>query len=88
MATDARAQGALAFEHNQPMSSCQYPVGSTLRQEWMDGWTTARNAKPVTPATPADSSYDNAQGMSAQKLDDVIGADDYEAGAERVPPAR
>jgi ribosome modulation factor len=88
MATDARAQGALAFQHNQPMSACQYPAGSTLRQEWMDGWTTARNAKPAAPSAQVDSPYDNAQGMSERKLDDIIGADDYEAGAERVPPER
>jgi hypothetical protein len=88
MATDARAQGTLAFEHNQPMSSCQFPVGSTLREEWMAGWTAARNARPAAaPSAHADSPYDNAEGMSARKLDDVIGADDYEAGADGKPQA-
>ena len=46
MSTDAYEQGRLAFQHNHPMSSCKYPVGSPLRAAWMDGWTTARNAAP------------------------------------------
>ncbi|WP_185984963.1 Rmf/CrpP family protein [Aureimonas mangrovi] len=46
MTKDAFAQGKLAFEHNHPMSSCEYPVGSSLRAEWMAGWTEASNAKP------------------------------------------
>lgn len=46
MAKDAFAQGKLAFEHNHPMSSCDYPVGSSLRAEWMAGWTEASNARP------------------------------------------
>ncbi|MBO0906351.1 ribosome modulation factor [Jiella sonneratiae] len=47
MTTDAYAQGRMAFEHNHPMSSCQYPVGSDLRGKWMDGWHAARNAAPA-----------------------------------------
>jgi hypothetical protein len=46
MATDAFAQGKLAFEHNHPMSSCDYPAGSSLRAEWMAGWTEANNTRP------------------------------------------
>lgn len=43
---DAFAQGKLAFEHNHAMSSCDYPVGSSLRAEWMAGWTQASNTRP------------------------------------------
>lgn len=43
MSKDAFAQGKLAFEHNLPMSSCDYPVGSSLRADWMAGWTEANN---------------------------------------------
>ena len=46
MAKDACAQGKLAFEHNHPMSSCDYPAGSSLRAEWMAGWTEANNSRP------------------------------------------
>ena len=46
MITDAREQGQLAFRHNLAMSSCEYPVSSSLRADWMAGWTTARNAAP------------------------------------------
>lgn len=44
MIKDAYAQGKLAYGHNHPMSSCQYPVGSSMRAEWMAGWTQASNA--------------------------------------------
>ncbi|WP_156419441.1 Rmf/CrpP family protein [Aureimonas sp. AU12] len=46
MATDAFQQGKLAFEHNVPKSGCEYPTGSTLRTEWMEGWTQALNGRP------------------------------------------
>ncbi|NDW06152.1 Rmf/CrpP family protein [Jiella pacifica] len=46
MTTDAREQGRLAFVNNHPMSSCEYPVGSDLRAEWMTGWQAAQNAAP------------------------------------------
>lgn len=46
MITDAREQGQLAFRHNYPMSSCNYPISSSLRADWMAGWTAARNAAP------------------------------------------
>lgn len=46
MTTDAREQGRLAFVNNHPMSSCQYPVGSDLRADWMAGWQAAQNAAP------------------------------------------
>ena len=46
MTTDARAQGRLAFANNHAMSSCQYPVGSDLRTQWMAGWQAAQNAAP------------------------------------------
>ena len=46
MTTDAREQGRLAFANNHAMSSCQYPVGSDLRAEWMAGWQAAQNAAP------------------------------------------
>jgi hypothetical protein len=57
MRTDARDQGRLAFDHNLPMSSCTYPAGSTLRTEWMEGWNSARNARPapVQQAAETDS---------------------------------
>lgn len=57
MRTDARDQGRLAFDHNLPMSSCTYPAGSTLRAEWMEGWNSARNARPapVQQAAETDS---------------------------------
>ena len=45
MTTDARQQGRLAFVNNHPMSSCEYPVGSSFRAEWMSGWTEARQAE-------------------------------------------
>ncbi|WAJ30535.1 Rmf/CrpP family protein [Antarcticirhabdus aurantiaca] len=48
MATDAFEQGKLAFAHNIPMSACEYPVSSSLRSDWMSGWTQARNASPST----------------------------------------
>lgn len=47
MSTDAFHQGELAFRNNFPMSSCEYPAGSSLRAAWMEGWTTARNAAPT-----------------------------------------
>ena len=43
MSKDAFAQGKLAFAHNLPMSSCEFPVGSSLRADWMSGWTEASN---------------------------------------------
>ena len=46
MATDAFQQGKLAFQNNVPKSACEYPVGSTLRSEWMEGWTQGLNARP------------------------------------------
>ena len=46
MAADAFHQGKLAFQNNHPMSSCEYPVGSSLRAEWMAGWTESRNTDP------------------------------------------
>ena len=46
MVTDAYEQGRLAHRNNHPMSSCKYPAGSSLRAQWMDGWTQARNAAP------------------------------------------
>ncbi|MBC8129005.1 MAG: hypothetical protein H7Y08_01635 [Rhizobiaceae bacterium] len=60
MSNDAGLQGKLAFDHNLPMSACNYPNGSTLREDWMKGWTQARNARPqamdVTPASrPAEA---------------------------------
>ncbi|MFD2236735.1 Rmf/CrpP family protein [Aureimonas populi] len=53
MAKDAYAQGKLAYEHNHPMSSCEYPVGSSLRAEWMAGWTQASNTDPKRGQVPA-----------------------------------
>lgn len=50
MSTDATEQGRLAFRKNFPMSSCQYPVSSSLRAAWMNGWTEARNAAPENSA--------------------------------------
>jgi ribosome modulation factor len=35
-----------------PKSACKYPAGSTLRNEWMEGWTQGLNARP------ADHSHD------------------------------
>ncbi|KQQ90336.1 Rmf/CrpP family protein [Aureimonas sp. Leaf324] len=52
MATDAFQQGKLAFQNNVPKSACEYPAGSTLRNEWMEGWTQGLNARP------ADHSHD------------------------------
>lgn len=46
MVTDATKQGRDAFQHNHPMSSCKYPVGSPLREQWMAGWHEAQNAAP------------------------------------------
>lgn len=56
MANDAFSQGKLAFEHNHPMSSCDYPVGSSLRAEWMAGWTEANNARPTQRPAGAPTS--------------------------------
>ncbi|BDA82713.1 hypothetical protein Sa4125_02550 [Aureimonas sp. SA4125] len=53
MRTDARDQGHLAFTSNLPMSACGYPIGSTLRAEWMEGWNSARNARPTTSTQQA-----------------------------------
>lgn len=53
MSMDAFEQGKQAFRHNHPMSACEYPVGSTLRAEWMAGWTASRNAEPGQPQRPA-----------------------------------
>jgi hypothetical protein len=55
MSKDAFAQGKLAFAHNQPMSACEYPISSSLRKEWMEGWTSARNAAPNPPNTGSDN---------------------------------
>ncbi len=49
MSMDAFEQGKQAFRHNHPMSACDYPVGSSLRAEWMAGWTASRNAAPSHP---------------------------------------
>ena len=46
MAADAFHQGKLAFQNNHPMSACEYPVGSSLRAEWMAGWNESRNTEP------------------------------------------
>ncbi len=66
MATDAFAQGKLAFEHNYPMSSCDYPAGSSLRAEWMAGWTEANNSRPnanrsARPAPAAKGTSDRVE---------------------------
>ncbi|MBB3997395.1 ribosome modulation factor [Aureimonas pseudogalii] len=53
MATDAFQQGRTAFAHNIPKSACEYPKGSTLRTQWMDGWTQGLNARPAHD-TPDD----------------------------------
>ncbi|MBO0664101.1 hypothetical protein LQ948_15815 [Jiella sp. MQZ9-1] len=52
MITDAHQQGRLAFAKNHPMSACDYPQGSDLRAQWMDGWTEARNAAPQAGSAP------------------------------------
>lgn len=79
MATDAFAQGKLAFEHNHPMSSCEFPVGSTLRAEWMNGWTTAQNSHP-----------DSARQASGDKHPGMMGdgTEEQNLGQEGNPGAR
>ncbi|KAB0678778.1 Rmf/CrpP family protein [Aureimonas leprariae] len=52
--TDAYEQGKLAFQNNHPMSSCEFPVGSTLREDWMNGWNGARNASPTGDGPQGD----------------------------------
>ena len=66
MIKDAFNQGRLAFQHNHPMSACEYPVGSSLRAEWMSGWTTASNSLPhrELPATSQPSGTDRTSGAT------------------------
>lgn len=51
MSTDAALQGKLAFEPNLSVSARTYMAGSTLREEWMKGWTAARSAGPAPAGT-------------------------------------
>ncbi|KQT85801.1 Rmf/CrpP family protein [Aurantimonas sp. Leaf443] len=66
MPTDAFAQGKLAFQNNHPMSACDYPVGSSLRQDWMSGWTQARNAAPHGAETKGGHSPVADKAMAAK----------------------
>ncbi|WP_152048077.1 Rmf/CrpP family protein [Aureimonas psammosilenae] len=62
-------QGKLAFKHNHPMSSCDFPVGSGVREEWMRGWTEARNASPVGDGqeTQAGNSHPGMMGDGTEE---------------------
>ncbi len=67
MATDAFHQGKLAFQNNHPMSSCEYPVGSSLRAEWMAGWTESRNTDPGhSRSSTANDSTAGATGTASE----------------------
>ena len=32
-------QGSQAFHADAPTSSCQFPQGSTMQREWIEGWS-------------------------------------------------
>ena len=70
MATDAYQQGKLAYQNNHPMSSCGYPVDSTLRADWMRGWNAAQNADPSTGA-PERHSGMMGEARKASHVDEV-----------------
>ncbi len=38
MNTTPFTQGGQAFLNEAPTASCQFPNGSTMHREWMDGW--------------------------------------------------
>ncbi|GGD95312.1 hypothetical protein GCM10011390_12600 [Aureimonas endophytica] len=65
--TDAFAQGKLAFQNNHPMSSCTYPVGSSIREEWMRGWTEGRNASPGGDGEAAGNSHPSMMGDGTEE---------------------
>ncbi len=69
MSTDATEQGRLAFRNNFPMSSCQYPVGSSLRAAWMSGWTEARNAAPESSAGHPGMMKDARTAVNLDRID-------------------
>ncbi|MCB8840766.1 Rmf/CrpP family protein [Aurantimonas sp. VKM B-3413] len=70
MATDAYQQGKLAYQNNHPMSSCSYPVDSTLRADWMRGWNAAQNADPSAGA-PSHRSGMMADARKASHVDEA-----------------
>lgn len=90
MTQDASAEGKAAYSRQEPVSACPYPAGSTESQAWVSGWTAAEAARTASPAEPAEQRADapflQARGLTGAELADVIGADDYEAGADDVPP--
>ena len=83
MVENARDQGQSAARSKQPLQSCPFPDNSAEHGQWMDGY---RSVAGETPELHADTPFDHVRGLSHSELADVIGADDYEAGADDVAP--
>ena len=80
MTTNATDEGAAAARNGQPRDACPHAEGSPAHGDWLSGWATiAQGDRPDAP-------FEQARGLSSEELADVIGADDYEAGADRVQP--
>ena len=83
MSDDASEQGALASARREPISSCPYAAGSAAARAWLDGWNAAE-ASTADGLQRADAPFEQMKGLSDAELADVVGADDYEAGADHV----
>jgi hypothetical protein len=69
----------------ETLESCTLPLSSPDRASWEQGWHST-SPEPL-PAERADAPFVESKGLTAAELNDVIGADDYEAGAD-APAAR
>lgn len=83
MADTANDEGKAAAERRETLDACPYPRGSADHRAWTDGWQTGQGA---AEEARADAPFEQARGLTSDELADVIGADDYEAGADQLPP--
>lgn len=82
MTTIATEDGATAARNGQPHEACPHAVGSPAHRDWLAGWQSQTSLAPS--AGQPDTSMETSGGISSEELADVIGADDYEAGAETI----
>lgn len=82
MTTTATKDGATAARNGQPQEACPHALGSPAHRDWIAGWQS--QASLVPSAGQSDTSLETSGGISSEELADVIGADDYEAGAETI----
>jgi hypothetical protein len=81
MAKNALEQGEAAAKRGETRDACPFAEGSPDRHLWIEGHDSV-----LQPPVHADAPFDQVRGLTGTELADVIGADDYEAGADDVPP--